>query len=134
MSRNTIIGIIAVVIIFIVGISIYIIPLIVSGQTSIFMNSVQTTTGNTWVWSARSGNGSRTRNLNLNLYDLENVTLTSSSFAGEIYLSLSQGENEKIINVSNFEGNIDMSDFVAGRISFKLEFHEVSDFNINLRW
>jgi hypothetical protein len=88
------------------------------------------------VQSARSGTRNITRELNTD--EIRSIAVNSSSNSGEIVLTISQDGNldgsEVVIDISNFNGDIDTSSLNPGRIRFSLRFDEIRGSDTTIRW
>ncbi|MCL1994790.1 MAG: hypothetical protein FWG63_01130 [Defluviitaleaceae bacterium] len=102
--------------------------------TNVFINSRTRAWGTTWEMSANRGNGSQNINRNFTQEQLNSLTVTSSSQSGTIFLRLNQNETSKEIEITNYTGLLDMSEFSPGRIRLELAFLDATHFNVAVNW
>ena len=88
-----------------------------------------------WEVTARSINGYGYRDIEFSAENLAALHASISYSNGSVTMTLSQGSVENVINIStDFNENIDMSDFSAGRIRVRLDFDNTSDVSIDIGW
>ena len=101
---------------------------------NVFINSRIRSFGNIWRISADKGRGRRVRRINLDKAQLEAFSVMSSSEEGVILLRIYQCEHIKKIDISNFQGTLDMSGFTPGVVYAELIFKNTISFSIVLDW
>lgn len=88
-----------------------------------------------WEVTARSINGYGHRDIEFSAENLATLHANITYTGGSVTMTLSQGSVENVINIpTDFDENIDMSDFGAGRIRVRLDFDNASDVNVNINW
>jgi len=110
-----------------------------SASWSVVTNNNEQTLSNGFsqtVGSARSGH--RNRTFELTVAQLANIHIDSTSTAGTITLTISaNGEldgTEIVMDVTNFNGNVDASHLGAGHIRFQLRHADTRDTSTTITW
>ena len=62
------------------------------------------------------------------------VRAICSAEEGEIFLKITQDKSEKVINITNFDGYIDMTDFHEGEIELETYNNQAKGVSIEILW
>ncbi|MDR2569773.1 MAG: hypothetical protein LBD23_05695 [Oscillospiraceae bacterium] len=96
---------------------------------------ISNVSNNTWKVSPSSANGSSRIDYTFTTANLEAMTVTSTNSEGNISLTFTQGDTERIFDIAGeFHENIDMSGFESGRIRLRLVFDNAKDVNTVVSW
>ncbi len=108
----------------------------VTSQTVSFASGLRHTYENQqWIAVANSvKSGRTTRTVTLTEDNLSVFTVQSSTESGVLTLRITQGEETKEVDISNFNGNIDMGQFTAGKTAIELRYDQIQDMHTVIRW
>jgi len=114
-------------------------PLTTTASWSISGNVTNTAELDSWHVAARRINGHVRRNIEIDDAGLSHFRFRSTSTSGEITITLTQGDNEHVIDISgNKAGDIDLRyndfNFEPGRIRVRLDFNRADDVDVFLWW
>jgi len=99
------------------------------------VNSKEITKATSWHITASSLNGHGTRTVNMSPDGLSALNVTSMNAAGNITLTLSQGDTTSTVDISgNYSGSIDTSKFAAGKLNLRLDYANAKDVDVYLSW
>ena len=87
------------------------------------------------VFTGQTLDGSVTRTRHFSARDLEHFVAHGGGETGtQVYLTITQGENTKTVDLPNYRGRIDMSGFSPGRISLKIRFINAGSADATVAW
>jgi len=90
---------------------------------------------NSWRISAGALRGRSTRMLDFTAENLAALRIDSTNSSGEVRFTIVQGNVTESIEVSDgFDQLIDTSAFAPGHISLRLDFEQVENLQITVRW
>ena len=103
---------------------------------NISIGQVQNTRGDSWRVSFKSSGDTLNRTASLNQEELENFYVSSECDEGKITLVISQNDIERIYDISNFDGCIDLSgDFSPdSRIRLTIDNENAKNGKIVIEW
>ena len=79
--------------------------------------------------------GAITRTRHFSARDLEHFIAFGYGETGtQVFLTITQGENTKTVDISSYPGSIDMSGFSPGRTSLKLRFLDAGSASATVAW
>ena len=88
-----------------------------------------------WAISANTVTGSGRRTINFSEDNLSALRAENTNDEGTVLLKLTQGDNEKTIDISGeFGESIDTSGFLPGKIKMRVEFTKVKKLKLNISW
>jgi hypothetical protein len=104
-----------------------------------FIMKSESRNSDSWTFSAREANGHSSIVRNLSQGELDTFFVDSRIADGEMFLILSQGEINQIINLSEGTLNLSAKDlgmdvFNPGRISIQLKFDSAKNVDVNINW
>ncbi len=107
------------------------VPLINNVSIGMVNNNI----GSQWSVSYKSSGETLERTITFTNEELESLTLESSCDEGKIYILWLQGENAKVIDISDYEkGTPDLSMFSDGKIKISLYNEGARNAKIKLDW
>lgn len=99
------------------------------------IGSTESYWNNEWKVSFKSAGTEYSKNPNLSGGDLEAFYVTGNCESGKLYLRISQGETEKILDISDFfNETVDMSEFSPGKIKLVIYNSEAKNASITVSW
>lgn len=66
--------------------------------------------------------------------ELQNISVKCKCHTGNVFIKLSQGTVEQIIDVTNYEGFLDMKDFVPGIITLETYNENARNVKLEITW
>lgn len=98
-------------------------------------NGISNISNNTWSASLNRANGSSRVDYTFTAANLNAMTVRNENAEGSVSLTFTQGNTVKTFDITgDFNGNIDMSGFAAGRIRLRLVFENARNVNTLISW
>ncbi len=101
-------------------------------NTSIGM--VSNNFGNNWSVSFKTSGETLHKTVILDNEELKKIWVESSCEEGKLYLLLLQGEQAEVIDVTDFEGYLELSDYEPGRIEMQFYNEKARNAKFKLNW
>lgn len=129
---------IAMVVTFVVSISAFISYVVIANDIPIIsgvsIGMVENNIGDKWKISFKSSGKELKRSVKFTEEELDNFHVSSSCEKGSAFLYLMQKDKVKVVDLTDFDGKVDLKDFEAGKVKLIIINHDAKNAKVDIRW
>lgn len=129
---------ISMVLAFVVSISAFISYVVISNDLPIIngvsIGMVENNIGDKWKVSFKSSSKELKRTVEFTEEELDKFYVTSSCEKGNAFLYIIQQDKVKVVDLTSYDGKVDLEDFQAGKIKLMINNDGAKNAKINIKW
>jgi hypothetical protein len=129
---------IATALVFVISVSSFIFYIATAHEIPVFegvsIGMITNNTGNEWNVSFKSSGEVLRRTIRFRDEQLNNLYVSANCEQGNMFLVVIQNDTVKAVNISKFEGRLDLNEFEPGKVRFMITNDSAKNASISMKW